>query len=389
VQYQSLGQSYRGEVNPLGIKKGEKMLELYDYQRETVDNVMGETMFGAENILVSSCISSGKTLQIVTIAMEMSGTVLISLSISDLVDQFVETFIEQGFDDFTVLKAGHDISFDNTKRVIIGMDNTCFSRLHLLPRGITALMSDEIHIRYQGDRYKAIKDHLDPEHHIGFTGTPYSSRGTMLERFDTQFTSININTLIEEGKLATPKYLVPRWTLDPAYNISNKIGAEYTSDDLECQQSELFITKVVDNYFNNEHFNGMNSKSIWFCSSVEMAKRYEKEIQSRGYMAVAYHGKLKKDLSKSIMFSFKNNEKVLFDKDIHLFNFTEAHEPIRVMGLISVNKLAVGFSVSDVDVGVRTSSTSILSRHYQIDGRSIRSFRPLDKVINKLKDSIK
>jgi superfamily II DNA or RNA helicase len=123
---------------------------------------------------------------------------------------------------------------------------------------------------------------------------------------------------------------------------------------------------------NNKHFDGGSCKSIWFCSSVDMAKKYENELQKQGVIAFAYHGRMKKDLSEKIMHSFKTNEPVLLDKDINLFNYHEAHEPVTVKALISINKLAVGFSVTDVQVAVRTSSTAILSRHLQIDGRVIR-----------------
>jgi superfamily II DNA or RNA helicase len=346
-------------------------MKLYPYQKETVDYIHGELMFGSDKILIESPISSGKTLIMISTAIGMPGSVVISLSISDLIPQFEETFKALGFDDYTVIKAGMD--FDSNKRIIVAMEQTLIQRLDLLKnREIELLLVEEAHIRYQGQRFESIINALEPAYQVFFTGTPLSSANTQMEGFYEQYTTISINELIAQGKLAKPRYFIPKWSREDKYSPGSKIGTEYTNEDLAVQQTPEFIEQTVDSFMNNEHFDGGSCKSIWFCSSVEMAKKYEEELQKRGVIAFAYHGKMKKDLAKSIMHSFKTNEPVLLDKDINLFNYHEAHEPVTVQALISINKLAVGFSVTDVQVAVRTSSTAILSRHLQIDGRAIR-----------------
>jgi superfamily II DNA or RNA helicase len=343
-------------------------MKLYDYQRETVDYVNSELMFGENKILVESPISSGKTAIMASIAIEAVGSVVISLSIADLIPQFEQTFEMLGFDDYTVIKSG--MNYNPDKRVIIVMEQTLIERLDLVKdKQIELMLIEEAHIRYQGSRFKTIVEALKPLGECYFTGTALSSYNTQMGGFNSKYTTISINKLITEKKLAKPQYIVPMWSRDKAYSPGSKIGKEFTNEELAVQQTPEFIEKTVDSYM--EHFN-KETKSIWFCSSVEMSKKYEEELQKRGVVALCYHGKLKKDISEKIMTSFKSNEPVLFGRDINLFNYQEKHEPVTVKAIISVNKLAIGFSVSDVEVAVRTSSTSILSRSLQIDGRAIR-----------------
>jgi superfamily II DNA or RNA helicase len=343
-------------------------MELYDYQKKTVEHIIGELMFGESELLIESPISSGKTAIMASIAIEFAGSVVISLSISDLIPQFEQTFQMLGFDDFTVIKSGMD--YDSNKRVIVAMEQTLIQRLDLIKdRHIELMLIEEAHIRYQGKVFKNILDAINPSGECYFTGTALSSYNTQMFGFENKYVTISINKLIADGKLAKPQYIIPRWSREDKYSPGSKIGKEFTNEDLAVQQTPEFIKKTVDSYM--EHFD-KNTKSIWFCSSVEMSKKYEDELQKRGVVAFCYHGKMKKDLSEMIMRSFKDNEPVLFEKDINLFNYQEKHEPVTVRALISINKLAVGFSVSDVEVAVRPSSTAILSRSLQIDGRAIR-----------------
>jgi superfamily II DNA or RNA helicase len=343
-------------------------MKLYDYQKKTVDYVIGELMFGENKLLIESPISSGKTAIMASIAMEITGSVVISLSISDLIPQFEQTFKMLGFDDFTIIKSGMDYNPD--KRVIVAMEQTLIQRLHLIKdKQIELMLIEEAHIRYQGSRFKGILEALNPLGECYFTGTALSSYNTQMNGFNSKYTTISINKLIADGKLAKPQYIVPMWSREEQYSPGSKIGKEFTNEELAVQQTQEFINKTVDSYM--EHFD-KNTKSIWFCSSIEMSLKYEEELQKRGVIAFCYHGKMKKDLSETVLGSFKNNEPVLFDRDINLFNYQEEHEPVTVRALISINKLAVGFSVSDVEVAVRTSSTAILSRSLQIDGRAIR-----------------
>jgi len=346
--------------------------KLRDYQKNVIDDVLGELMFGEPKVLVNGVTSSGKSAMMCGLAMAHTDTVIISISISDLIDQFVEQFKVMNFTDFTVIKSGHNIEFDKTKRVIISMDNTLVARLSdFTDLRCSMLISEEAHLRIYGERMRTIRSLLQPEYEVGFTGTPFNSSGFKMKDFNTVFTPVTTMELTESGILSRLRYLVPAWSNQ--IELRQKYSSEYTQEDLAAQNTKEFRLKVVNDFMSNNFFVGKDVKSVWFCNGVESAEEYAKLLQAEGYDAYAFHGKMKKDVREAIMESYRTNEPIKLDRDINLFNYLDKNKPMpTVRALVSINTLTVGFSVDDIQVGVRTSSTSILNRHIQVDSRLIR-----------------
>ena len=362
--------------------------KLYPYQQNLVDDVCGELLFGERKIMIDGKVSSGKSAMMCSLAIEFGEPVVISVSIADLIDQFIETFKALKFNDYTVIKAGHDISYDSTKRVVIAMDNTLVARAEKMKDiKCSLLICEEAHIRIYGERMRIVRKILNPTYEVGFTGTPYNQKGFRLKGFDTIFCPIETEELIEQKKISRLKFLVPAWTNE--IKIGTKFSGEFTQEDLHEQVTDSFKKRVIYDFFNNDFFNGKKVKSIWFCNSVESAEDYALKLQNENYNAFAYHGKLNKNVRDALMDSFRTNEPIKLKRDIHLFNYLDANKPMPIVSaLVSINTISVGFSVPDIDVGVRTTATSIHNRHIQLDARTCRAYTPLSDLVKKLGDKI-
>ena len=347
------------------------MIELYDYQQKAVSEVLDEIESSEDNIIVSSSVSSGKTLMMCALAVRSNKKVLISLSISDLIPQFLSTMKMLEFDDYTVIKAGYD-NYDESKRIIISMDNTLHARIDSFRQlRVDLLISEETHMRINGNRFKEIKSLVQPTNVIGFTGTPYTTKGTMLHGFKKIVKTVSFNKLISQGKLHPVRYLIPGWTT--RLKVKQKFSGEFTAEDLQEQLSADNRKKVIDTCFDIDYFDITQVKSVWFTSNVDSAEAYAEDLRTRGVNAFAYHGKLNKKYREELMYAYKSGEKLRIDKDVHLFNYLEDHvEHIKVDALVAINTLTVGWDSPSTEVEIQCSSTSVLSKKIQLDGRLYR-----------------
>ncbi len=348
-------------------------IKLFDYQQKAVDEIESEIMFGDSNrILLDACPAYGKTFTACKIAIESEYKTIISLSYSALINQFVESFKAMEFDDFTVIKANHEIKFDPNARVIISMENTMHARLEQYKKHIMdfeLVICDEIHNRIYGNRLREILDTINPDYVIGMSGTPYTAYGSRLKTFNKTIRTITTKELTQMGKLTPIKYLInPKIFLTKR---NYKSLSEFSEEDLAIYLTDDYIGMIINDFMNNQYFEPQQTKSIWFCNSVASAKKYAEKLREAGYMAIAYHGKMKKDYEEKVMNSFKNNEPVDLTTDINLFNYDKLKKH-RVMGLVSVAKLSVGFSVEDINVGVYTYPTNSITKWYQSVGRIAR-----------------
>jgi len=345
------------------------MIELYDFQKKAIDNVI-KSLPLHNKIAVDSPVSSGKSIMIAKLAIELEHKVLISLSISSLIDQMVDTFKMLDFYDYTVLKSGHEMLYDSSKRICISMDNTVHARKDSLPlKQYKYIIADEIHIRADGSRFTDICLSVNPKNIIGFSGTCYGSDLMTLNGFNNTIKTISINELIRQGKLSHVNVIVPGWTT--RIKISNKLGSsELTKDDLVNQMNTEYRNMVLNTFLESRNIiDPYDAKGVWYCSHVDEAKEYAKILQEAGIAAFAYHGSLDKTFRKNLMKSFLNRGVLHIDKDIHLFNFNEPVEKIVPLVLVSVSTLTIGFSDTTLNYIVETNSTSSKSKSDQILGR--------------------
>jgi len=348
-------------------------VELRDYQEQAVNDCLFEMDMGDPNMIVYGPVAMGKSISIAALAIRSGVRTMISVSISDLIPQFVNAFKMLDFDDFTVLKSDYSDDFDPEARIVISMDNTFHARRDKLS-GIKykLLLFDEAHMRLHGERFKEIKRSIEPDYIIGFTGTPFNKHGEMLYGFDTIIKTISMKDLISKGFLTKPKYLIPGWTAK--IKIGEKFSGEYTAEDLADQLNDIHRAKVIDTYFDcTDYFEPEKVKSVWFTSNVESAEAYAADLRTKGIHAYAYHGKMKKDLREAIMHAYLTDEPMKVDADVNLFNYLDERvEYVPVKALVAINTLTVGWDSPTTTVEVQCSSSAVLNKLYQLDGRLYR-----------------
>jgi len=350
-------------------------IQLYDYQQEAVDEIESEFMLGSNKVILSACTSYGKTFTSLFYAIENTmGRVFISLSISALVDQFIESINKLEFEDYGVVKRGYEHLYNPQARIQIIMDNSFVNKLTDFGRDCELLIIDEIHVRITGDRMKQIIGWLQPEYILGMSGTPYDSRGFIITGFTT-IETITLKELTDRGKLTPIRYFTTKFATEEDLSCYTISGDDYSQESLSnLYSSDEYMRKMVDAYKNigdKIDLNPYNCKSIWLCSTIEACNKLEAKLQDNGFEIYAYHGKLSDTESKQLMHSFRTGEP-LPPQARNLLNYNTREENRYVNGLISVQKLAVGFDVPDIDIGVACSTTKVRSKIMQYYGRLCR-----------------
>ena len=113
-----------------------------------------------------------------------------------------------------------------------------------------------------------------------------------------------------------------------------------------------------------------NQKFLVFTTTIEMADRITLMLKADGFNVESYHSKIHKKTLGRIMDSYRNNTSYdgPYQEGASLFDEAEPERP-PVRGLVSISKVAVGFSVSDIDVGVLARSVGSMSLFPQLVGR--------------------
>ena len=123
--------------------------------------------------------------------------------------------------------------------------------------------------------------------------------------------------------------------------------------------------------------NAKSKKTLIFCSSIAQADSIAEALQRDGYSAIAYHSKKSKKQNERVLESFSNNapfqgsDEQLQDKNLFSDGSDKPSEKI-ITHLVSINKLAIGFDVPDIQLGVILRPSKIRSLMVQIVGRMKR-----------------
>jgi len=345
-------------------------MELYKHQQTDIDEVKSLIANGEKRITLNAPTSYGKTLWACSLAIDHKEPVVISMSISSLMEQFIDTFRMLDYDNFSVLKSGNAVSYDSSKHVTLVMEQTLAARLdkHRDMR-CSLLLFDEAHERADGARFANITRLLNPNHIVGMTGSMYTPYFTELEGIKVGCTSID--NLTKDGFLTRVEYLVPAFTMD--VKIGKKVTSELTSDELSPYQAEEFKRKLIEAYQDNEYFDSRKSTSIWFCSSVAECESYAELLRAYGINAISFHGKLAKKTKASILEAFRTNSDYLLEaEERHLFNYDKPVKKIKIDALVSVQTLTTGFDKKDLNVVVKTYPLISKTKDTQVTGRVVR-----------------
>jgi len=351
-----------------------KDIKLYDYQEELVKSVEATLAFdGDGDYFVDSCVSSGKSFMMAALANEVTGRVVILISITSLLDQIAE-HLDLFEEEYSVLKAGYDNKFDPTKRIQLCMSQTFYARLDKVSLKADYVIQDEGHREFKSKRTTAILYHLQYKSRLLFSGTCYDSNGFQFEGTIDTFKTVPMETLIERGKLSSVKYFVPKWANNIDYDSVKLVGGEYNTTNLEeIINSNSHLKKVLNSM---NFMNAKNKKTLVFCSSIEQCDLVTAMLKADGYLVEASHSFINKKDDEAVLYAFKNDTVYAgaldARKELSLFDGDKSLEH-KIMCLVSVNKLGIGFSVENVDLGVILRPTKIRSLAVQLAGRIYRS----------------
>ncbi|MCI4436993.1 MAG: DEAD/DEAH box helicase family protein [Ignisphaera sp.] len=352
-----------------------KHLKLLDYQEKLVKSLEPEVSFGgAGDYFIDSCVSSGKSFMMAAAAQELSGRVVILISIEPLLLQIAE-HLDIFDEEYSILKAGYDKHFDPSKRIQLIMAQTMYSRLESIDLKAEWIIQDEGHREFRSKRTNDILAHLSHHSRFLFSGTCYDSQGFQFEGTAGIFKTVPMKDLIENGRLCPVRYYVPKWANAIDYDSVKLTGGEYNTSSLEeIINSNTHLSQVLESM---NFMNAKNKKTLVFCSSIEQCNLITNMLKVAGYNAEAVHSEINKKDNDAVLEAFKHNslyagtlserkEKTLFEAD-------EIGKPIQC--LVSVNKLGIGYSVEDVVLGVILRPTKIRALAVQIEGRQYRSFK--------------
>jgi hypothetical protein len=352
-----------------------KHLKLLDYQETLVNSLEPTVAFdGDGDYFVDSCVSSGKSFMMAAAAQELSGRVVILISIESLLVQIAE-HLDIFHEEYSILKAGYESNFDPAKRIQLIMSQTMHARLDAVSLRADWVIQDEGHREYLSKRTVDILSHLKYRSRFLFSGTCYDSQGFQFAGTRGILKTVPMKTLIERGRLCPVNYYVPKWANSIDYDTVKLTGGEYNTSSLEeIINSKNHLSKVLESM---NFMDAKNKKTLVFCSSIEQCDIVTAMLKADGYYAETIHSKINKQESIEIMEVFRTNsiyagtksernEKNLFE------DASTASRPVRC--LVSVNKLGIGYSVEDVVLGVGLRPTKIRSLGaVQIPGRVYRS----------------
>lgn len=344
------------------------------YQQEALDTTEALIAFGSTNIILSAATSWGKSTYIAGLCKLYSDrSILIMVTLEPLIDQIAETLFKMNID-YSILKAGREKDFDDNKNIHIVMAQTYYSRVEKMNLKCDILIIDEIHIAYDTKRTQLIKENLEPEIIIGTTATNYNSQGFKLPGSETIETATG-KSLTDDGYLTPLKYYTTQWSEKIDYSSVKKHGNDYTTSSLDEIINSPKHIKLITGSMNQ--MNAKDKKTLVFCSSIAQADHIAEALIKNGYSAIAYHSGKSKQQNKRVLESFKNNtifegtDSYLKEKD--LFN-TDSEPKIKkpITCLVSINKLAVGFDVPEIQLGVILRPSKIRSLMSQVIGRQKR-----------------
>lgn len=326
-------------------------MELRNYQKKALEEIEGDIVFGSTEICLGAPTSFGKTItagHFIKEQVEQGNSVVFMMNLTALVQQTIDMLKTLNIP-FKVIAAEFDgQEFDHQAQVTVCMQQTMFSRIDKItvPK-CDVLVIDEFHLSFRTDTMEKVKEKLDPTVILGLSATPYDERGYALPGVEVIETA-NIASLTKEKHLTPLKIMSVKFAED--IDLTEATG-EYTENFLnQYVNTPEYINDVVASWEKV----AVDRKTIVFSTGIDHSIALAAKWRAKGYKFEAYHSKLSKKDSKRIMDEFRNNN---------------------IQGLVSVNKILVGFDMPDITCGVACRPTKTRRVWAQASGRLIRTFK--------------
>ena len=342
-----------------------KKMVLRPHQKAAVDETLAAIAFGDRRIVLDAATSWGKSFYAAKLADELPGKVAIVTNFTALISQLAE-HLDELDDDYSILKAGMEDKFNPDARIHLIMEQTYYARRNKLDLKVDYVIRDECHVGWFGSKradetFKALGEPV----FVGMSGTPYLGSGYALPGMEMLIQTKTVKQLEKEGYLCPVKYFVPKFAQEIDYTKYSTTSGDYKERDID--------EVVLNDAYMDQAINAMmkmkidKKKTIVFCNSIKHAETVAKELREKGVKAYAYHSKLDQTRSEAIIESFRTNRRVSLNNGI-----VGIDEEVDAQVLCAVNKISIGFSVTDVQMGVMLRATESLGLHRQQIGRLIR-----------------
>ncbi|TXH59362.1 MAG: DEAD/DEAH box helicase [Desulfurellales bacterium] len=334
----------------------------YWYQQEAVDAVMRCIANGGGNPICEMPTGSGKSITMAKLSDAMrkqwGARILIVAHRDKLVKQNARAMREMiGAENVGIYAAGIGIR-DRHHSVIVAMRDSVHARMHELGR-FDAVIIDECHI--QGAKIRAIVEHViaqNPDARIiGFSATlyvgPRAEPLTMID--DAIFTSIaytiDVKTLIDESYLVAP--IPGESTAQIDMTGVPLVAGEFHAGESERRSDTDEINAACATDVINALNNGRRAAMV-FGVSVKHCVRLRARFEARGMRCAIIDGKTPETERDRIFANVENGA-------------------LRV--LLSCGVLTTGIDLPIVDVVAEVFATNIPSKHVQVVGRGMRTYK--------------
>ena len=315
------------------------MLQLRDYQIETVERIRALIRDGHKNILCVSPTGSGKTVIATHMVAEVDRKGHHAAFVVDrlsLIEQTSRTFDDEGIE-HGVIQGEHRKAAPH-RRVQVASQQTLARRKW--PKA-DVIFVDEAHTVTE-----TVKERLTPRDtvSIGLTATPFTKGLGQL--YDAVVNVTTTNKLIADGHLSKFRIFAP--------SEPDMAGVKIVAGEYEEKEAASRAMKVVGDCVTEYLKRGKGRKFICSAVNVDHVMELQRQFQAAGIPCATY---TYKDLAD--------------DRADIVREFRKADSNIR--GLITVTAASKGFDVPDIGVVIMARPLAkSLAEHIQFFGRGLR-----------------
>jgi superfamily II DNA or RNA helicase len=350
-------------------------MELRDYQIEAIEKIEANIAFGSKEMCLYAVTSFGKSLvaaELVNRALEKGKSIAITVAISELIWQLQNTIREHCNTNPLIIKADYEDTKLVNNRVAIIMEQTAYARE--IATHYDILVKDEYHNSRQ-KRWEKVVKNINPNVIVGMSATPWDEKGYYIPNRENVIETVTTTELVKKGYLSPIKFYKTSATNDIATSSNETIAKKrYISDDDAYRIVSKYDEKIIREVL-NKGYDGYKDvkdcKTIWFCSNIEHCEEVTKlinEIVPKEEIIVNYEHDL---LTNKPVTELQEQAVAVHSKnsDDYNRNMIQMFRDGKIKHLVSVSKLAIGFDVPDVLVGVDLRPTTSDRTFYQRIGR--------------------
>jgi len=315
------------------------MINLYDYQKNIIEQIKKNIREHSNICVVSPC-GSGKSIiqgKLTAMANKKGNRVLFLVHRKELCEQIEKTFKLCG------------VNFDLCK---VGMVQTITRNLKSEPEP-RIIITDENH-HCLAKSYKRIYDNFSNAVKLGFTATPIRLGGKGLHPiYDKLLIGPSVKWLINNNRLSPYKLYSIKLVDTSKLHIRQ---GDFKNDEVnDLMEKSMIYGNTIKNY---KKF-AMGKKTIVYCSSVKASKATNEEFINNGISSKHLDGNTSKKEREKAIEDFRNN---------------------KIDILCNVDLFGEGFDVPDCECVILLRPTKSLSLYIQQSMRSMR-YKPGKQAI--------